>query len=49
MNDYSEGLRHGYEDAYKAVRGILERDLPDAVKLQRIAEQVRDTAWLVKL
>lgn len=45
MNQYSEGLRHGWEDANKMVRGILERDLPDARKLELIAQQVESTPY----
>src|SRR6266508_6887457 len=37
---YSEGLRHGYADAEKAIREILAEDIPDAEKLKRIGWRV---------
>lgn len=40
MSGYSEGLRHGWEDAEKAIRDILARDITDAEKLQRIQRRV---------
>lgn len=46
MNEYSEGLRHGYEDERNAVREILELDVPDAVKLELITLRVESTPYV---
>lgn len=40
MMNYSDGLKHGYEDMAKLVGKELALDLPDAEKLERIG-------WLV--
>ena len=38
MSDrYREGLRHGYEDMAQFVQDVLDQDLPDAGKLDKIA------------
>lgn len=36
MSTYSDGLRHGYDDAYEQVQDILGRDISDAKKLELI-------------
>lgn len=38
MSDYSAGLRHGYEDAYEAIRKILAEDISDAEKLAKLED-----------
>ena len=45
MDHYGEGLKHGYEDAYKAIRDTLALPVSDEEKLRLVAQQVESTAW----
>ena len=44
MSTYSEGLKHGYSDMARFVQDVLDLDLPDAAKLERIGQLVAPQA-----